>query len=44
MEASEFFLQQYDDVRSIIDGMFLKDISDDQMRTPSEAGLNSLVW
>jgi len=44
METSEFFVQQYDDVCSIIDGMVLKDMSDDQMRTPSEVGLNSLVW
>ena len=44
METSDFFVQQYDDVRSIVDGMVLKDLSDDQMRTPSEAGLNSLVW
>ena len=44
MEISEFFVQQYDDVCSIVDGMVLKDMSDDQMRTPSEVGLNSLVW
>ena len=44
MEASEFFLQQYDDVRSIIDGMILKEMSDDHLRTPSDEGLNSLVW
>ena len=44
MGTSEFFVRQYDDVRSIVDGMVLKDISDNQMRRPSEAGLNSLVW
>ncbi|MCH7749441.1 MAG: DinB family protein, partial [Acidobacteria bacterium] len=44
VDASEFFLQQYDDVRSIINSMVLTELSDDQMSTPSEAGLNSLVW
>jgi hypothetical protein len=44
MHVREFFLEQHACVRSIIDEMVLGNLSDDQIRYPSQAGLNSLVW
>jgi len=44
MDACEFFLEQYDTVRSIVDDLFLKGVSDDQMRHQPREGLNSIAW
>jgi DinB superfamily len=44
MDACEFFLQEYDTVRFIVDDLFLKGLSDDQIRHQPEAGLNSIAW
>jgi hypothetical protein len=44
MDAREFFLEQYDTVRSIVDGLFLKGVSDEQMRHQPKEGLNSIAW
>lgn len=44
MNACEFFLEQYDTVRSIVDDLFLRGLNDDQLRHQPEAGLNSIAW
>ena len=44
MNACEFFLEQYDTVRSIVDDLFLGGLNDDQLRHQPEAGLNSIAW
>lgn len=40
----EFFVEQYDTVRSIVDNLFLRGLSDDQLRHQPEEGLNSIAW
>lgn len=44
MNACEFFLEQYDTVRSIVNDLFLKGMDDDQMRHQPKEGLNSMAW
>lgn len=44
MDAQVFFLQQYDTVCSIVNDLFLKGVSDDQMRHQPKEGLNSMAW
>jgi len=44
MDACEFFLEQYHTVRSIVNNLFLKGMSDDQMRHQPKEGLNSMAW
>ena len=44
MDASEFFLEQYDTVCSIVNDLFLKGVSNDQMRHQPKEGLNSIAW
>jgi DinB superfamily len=44
MNASEFFLGQYDTVRSIIDDRYLRGLNDEQWRHQPEVGLNSIAW
>src|SRR5215469_9799894 len=44
MEAQEFFLQEYDTVCWIVNDLFLKGVSDDQMRHQPKEGLNSMAW
>lgn len=44
MDAREFFLEEYDTVRSIVDDLFLKGVTDDQMRHQPKEGLNSIAW
>src|SRR2546429_9760928 len=44
MDACEFFLEQYDTVRSIVNDLFLKGVNDDQMRHQPKEGLNSIAW
>ena len=44
MDAQEFFLQEYDTVCWIVNDLFLKDVSDDQMRHQPKEGLNSIAW
>jgi hypothetical protein len=44
MNACEFFLEQYDTVRSIVDDLFLRGLNDDQLRHQPESGLNSIAW
>ena len=44
MDACEFFLQEYDTVRFIVNDLFLKGLNDDQIRHQPEAGLNSIAW
>ncbi len=44
MNACEFFLEQYNTVRSIVDDLFLRGLNDDQLRHQPEDGLNSIAW
>jgi DinB superfamily len=44
MEIQEFFLEQYNTVRWIISDLFLKDLTDDQLRHQPKEGLNSIAW
>ena len=44
MNACEFFLEQYDTVRSIVDDLFLRGLNDDQMRHQPAAGLIPRYW
>ena len=44
MEAQEFFLQEYETVCWIVNDLFLKGVSDDQMRHQPKEGLNSMAW
>lgn len=44
MDALQFFREQHDLVRSIVNGMVLAGLSDDQMRTRPRENQNSLVW
>lgn len=44
MQSSEFFLEQYDTVRGIVDDLFLKGLNDDQLTVQPREGLNSIAW
>src|SRR3974390_87523 len=44
MDVQEFFLQEYDTVCWIVNDLFLKGVSDDQMRHQPKEGLNSMAW
>jgi DinB superfamily len=44
MELRDFFLEQYNTVRWIISDLFLKGLSDDQLRHQPREGLNSIAW
>jgi len=44
MDVSDFFLEQYDTVCSIVNDLFLKGLNDDQMRHQPKEGLNSMAW
>jgi hypothetical protein len=44
MTACELLVEQYDTVRSIVDDIFLRGLSDDQMRYQPKEGLNSIAW
>jgi len=44
MDVCDFFLEQYDTVHSIVNDLFLKGLSDDQMRHQPKEGLNSMAW
>jgi hypothetical protein len=44
MDARDFFLEQYDTVCFIVNDLFLKGITDDQMRHQPKDGLNSMAW
>ena len=44
MDGRQFFLQQYDYVRHLVDDMVVGPLDDEQLKRPSEAGLNSLAW
>jgi hypothetical protein len=44
MTACEFLVEQYDTVRSIVDDLFLRGLSDDQLRHQPKEGLNSIAW
>jgi hypothetical protein len=44
MEATQFFLDQQQVVRAIVDGMVLGSLSDDQLRHCPGEGQNSLAW
>jgi hypothetical protein len=44
MDAGDFFLQQYDTVCWIVSDLFLKGLSDDQIRHQPKEGLNSIAW
>jgi hypothetical protein len=44
MDAREFFLEEYDTVRSIVNDLFLKGVTDGQMRHQPKEGLNSIAW
>jgi hypothetical protein len=44
MDAREFFLEQYDTVRFIVNDLFLKGLTDDQIRHQPKEGLNSIAW
>jgi len=39
MDVQEFFLQEYDTVCWIVNDLFLKGVSDDQIATSTEGGL-----
>jgi hypothetical protein len=43
MNVQEFFLEQYDTVRWIVRDLFLKGLTDDQIRHQPEEGLNSIA-
>jgi hypothetical protein len=40
VDVQEFFLQEYDTVCRIVNDLFLKGVSDDQMRHQPKEGLN----
>ena len=44
MDARQFFLEQYDTVCLIVNDLFLKGMTDDQMRHQPNEGLNSMAW
>jgi DinB superfamily len=44
MTACELLVEQYDTVRSIVDDLFLRGLSDDQLRHQPNEGLNSIGW
>jgi hypothetical protein len=44
MDAQQFFLEQYDFMRSIVDGMVFSGLSEVQLRHAPQAGQNSLAW
>lgn len=44
MDAREFFLERYDTVRFIVNDLFLKGLTDDQIRHQPKEGLNSIAW
>src|SRR5205085_1186423 len=44
MDTRQFFLEQYDTVCFIVNELFLKGITDDQMRRQPDEGLNSMAW
>jgi hypothetical protein len=44
MNAIQFFLEQYNTVRGIADGMVYANLSDDQLRHQPQADQNSLAW
>jgi len=45
MEIRDFFLDQYDTVCWIVNNLFVKDLSDDQLRHQPKEGLNSIaIW
>jgi DinB superfamily len=44
MDGRQFFLQQYDFLRSVVEGMILSEVSEAQMRHHPHQGQNSLAW
>jgi hypothetical protein len=44
MNACEFFLGEYDTVRFIVNDLFLKGLTDHQIRHQPKEGLNSIAW
>src|SRR5262245_40583992 len=44
MDGRQFFLQQYDFLRSVIEGMVLNGLNDAQLRQHPQEGQNSLAW
>jgi len=44
MDGLRFFLEQYDFSRSVIEGMVLNGLSDEQIRRHPQEGQNSLAW
>lgn len=44
MNACEFFLGEYDTVRFIVNDLFLKGLTDEQIRHQPKEGLNSIAW
>jgi hypothetical protein len=44
MDTLQFFLEQHSMVRTIVENMVLRDLSDDQLRRPPGDGQNSLAW
>src|SRR5438876_6879723 len=44
MEIRDFFLDQYDTVCWIVNNLFVKDLSDAQLRHQPKEGLNSIAW
>jgi hypothetical protein len=44
MDALQFFLDQHTVIRSIVDDMVFKGLSDDQLRRSPAPGQNSLAW
>jgi DinB superfamily len=44
MNATDFFLEQYGTVCAIVNDLFLKGMTDDQMRNQPKEGLNSMAW
>jgi hypothetical protein len=43
MDTCQFFLEQYDTVRLIVNDLFLKGVNDQQMRHQPKEGLNSIA-
>jgi hypothetical protein len=44
MEIQDFFLEQYETVRWIVNDLFLKGLTDEQLRHQPKEGLNSIAW
>lgn len=44
MTGSELVLEQYNTVRSIVDDLFLRGLTDEQVRHQPTEGLNSIAW